>query len=112
MEFLIRLPGYYMKTPLLIALLLGLIYYHYHDAAIPVPAVEKNIAARPSNTVITIARAPSSYDRWKIGPNAQTDLKTGPNAQTDFLPFAPSEQAGWNQTPGYTIVSSPRFRVR
>jgi len=101
-----------MKTSLLVALLLGLVYYYYHhDPVICAPATEK-VAARPINTTIVIARAPSSYDRWKTGPNAQTDLKTGPNAQTDFLPFAPSEQANWNPTPGYTIMSSTRARLR
>jgi hypothetical protein len=101
-----------MKTPLLITLLLGLVYYYYHhDPVIAAPAAEKAVAVRPINTMVAIAHAPSSYDRWKTGPNAQTDLKTGPNAQTDFLPFAPSEQANWNPTPGYTIVSSPNVRV-
>ena len=100
-----------MKTPLLIALLLGLVYYYYHDSGAVGLAAEKAIAVRPTNTAIVIARAPSSYDRWKTGSNAQTDLKTGPNAQTDFLAFAPSEHAAWNQTAGYTIVSSPHLRV-
>ena len=102
-----------MKTSLLVASLLALVYYYYHhDPVIYAPATEKVVAARPINTTIVIARAPSSYDRWKTGPNAQTDLKTGPNAQTDFLPFAPSEQANWNPTPGYTIMSSTRARLR
>jgi len=101
-----------MKTPLLIALLVGLVYYYYHhDPVIAAPANDKLAEARPIHTAIAIARAPSSYDRWKTGPNAQTDLKTGPNAQTDFLPFAPSEQASWNPTPGYTIVSSSHMRT-
>ena len=30
-------------------------------------------------------------------PNAKTDLAMGPNAQTAFEPFAPNEQATWNQ---------------
>jgi hypothetical protein len=69
---------------------------------------------------VVVAPAPPSYNRWKTGPNAendwktgptaQNDWKTGPNAQTNFEPFAPSEQANWNPTPGYTIVSGARFR--
>ncbi len=112
-----------MKTSLLIALLAGLLYYHLHSSAAPAPAVEKPISAPPArpaaaSQAVIIASAPSSYnrwassyDRWKNGPNAQTDLKTGPNAQTDFAPFAPSEQATWNQTPGYTIVAGRTPRV-
>ncbi len=104
-----------MKTPLLIALLLGLLYY-YHGSGTTLPVSGKTVAAQPTdpavaNQAIIIARAPSSYDRWQTGPNAQTDLKTGPNAQTDFLPFAPSEHATWNQTAGYTIVRSTGMRV-
>jgi hypothetical protein len=105
-----------MKTSLLLALLVGLIYYYYHDAT-PAPGTENSVSARPASTTVAapamiIASAPSSYDRWKTGPNAQTNLKTGPDAQTDFAPFAPSEQATWNQTPGYTIVSGRTVRKR
>ena len=112
-----------MKTSLLLALLAGLFYYHSHNSTAPAPAVEKAIAAAPARPTVAapaviIASARSSYDRWpsssyerwKVGPNAQTDLKTGPNAQTDFAPFAPNEQATWNQTPGYTIVAGLRVR--
>jgi hypothetical protein len=59
---------------------------------------------------MVIAPAPPTYDRWKTGPNAQNDWKTGPSAQTNFQPFARSEHATWNQTPGYTIVSGAVFR--
>ena len=112
-----------MKTSLLLALLAGLLYYHFQSSTPPTPAVEKSISAPPARPAaagqaVIIASAPSSYnrwacsyERWKTGPNAQTDLKTGPNAQTDFEPFAPSEQAAWNQTPGYTIVSGRTPRV-
>jgi hypothetical protein len=100
-----------MKKPLLLAALAVSTYFYFHNSASSTSAVGKTIAAQPSNTVAgqnwTIVAAPSSYDRWKTGPNAQTDLATGPNAQTGFEPFAPNEQATWNQTPGYTIVSGP-----
>jgi hypothetical protein len=112
-----------MKLPFLLTLLAAAAYFYLHNSA---PAA-KTVAIAPSrNTVsaqaIIIAAAPSSYNRWKTGPNAQTDLKTGsnaqtdlktgPNAQTDFEPFAPNQQATWNQTPGYTIVSGLRQKVR
>ena len=100
----------------MLALLAGATYLYFHGSASPTGVTA---AARPGHTLaaptVTIAAAPSSYDRWKTGPNAQTDLKSGPNAQTDlaigpnaqtaFQPFAPSDHATWNQTPGYTIVS-------
>ena len=103
-----------MKTPLLLALLLGLIYYHSNSAA-PTPGVEQTISEQPAShsvaaQAIIIVPAPSSSDRWKTGANAQTNLKTGPNAQTDLAPYAPSEQASWNQTPGYTIVAGANLR--
>lgn len=120
-----------MKTTFLLVLLLaGLIVYFFQysppkvqKAAITLPAPRP---APVSQTVI-IASAPPAYnrwapspERWKTGPNAQTDLKAGPNAQTDFAPFAPSEQASWNETPGYTVASAsmsvsgnqPYFRGR
>jgi hypothetical protein len=109
-------PHIDMKQPLLLAVLLAVsTYFYLHNSASPTSAVGKTTSAPPSgNTVavptVTIVAAPSSYNRWKTGPNAQTDLKTGPNAQTDFEPFAPNEQATWNQTPGYTIVSGLRMR--
>jgi curli biogenesis system outer membrane secretion channel CsgG len=103
-----------MKIPLILALLAGATYLYFQNSAAPTPA-EVTAAARRSQTlaapVVTIAAAPSSYERWKTGPNAQTDLKTGPNAQTEFQPFAPSEHATWNQTPGYTI-SGPQVSGR
>jgi hypothetical protein len=99
-----------MKQPLLLALLAVATYFYFHNSASPTSAVGNTISAEPaSNTIaaqaVTMLAAPSSYNRWKTGPNAQTDWKTGPNAQTDFEPFAPNEQATWNQTPGYTIIS-------
>lgn len=112
-----------MKLPLLLTVLAVAAYFYLHNSA---PAA-KIVAAPPTRHVavpqaIIIAAAPSSYNRWKTGPNAQTDLKTGanaqtdlktgPNAQTDFEPFAPNEQTTWNQTPGYSIVSGAKLRQR
>jgi hypothetical protein len=104
-----------MKTSLFLTFLTVAAYFYLRNSA---PAANTT-AASPNRQVaapqaIIIAAAPS-YTRWKTGPNAQTDLKTGPNAQTEFEPFAPSEQATWNQnqTPGYNIVSGgPRVRLR
>lgn len=94
-----------MKQPLVLALLAVSTYFYFHNSASPTPAVGKTTSAQPSsNTVGVTVAAPSSYNRWKTGPNAQTDLKTGPNAQTNFEPFAPNEQATWNQNPGCTMV--------
>jgi hypothetical protein len=113
-----------MKTPLILALLAGATYIYSHNSLSPAPDAMTAVG-RPGNVsapTVTIVAAPSSYDRWKTGPNAQTDLKTGPNAQTDlacgpnaqtaFQPFAPSEHATWNSTPGYTIVSGPQVPGR
>lgn len=112
-----------MKIPLLLALLAVATYVRFFHN----PASTGLSAARPGHTAavpgVTIAAAPSSYDRWKTGANAQTDLKTGPNAQTDlacgpnaqtaFQPFTPSEHATWNQTPGgYTAVSGRQVSGR
>jgi hypothetical protein len=97
-----------MKTPLVLTMLAVATYVYFHNSASPTPA-KPAVDARSNNAVtapaVIIAAAPSSYERWKTGPNAQTDLKTGPNAQTEFQPFAPSEHATWNHTTGYTIVS-------
>ena len=108
-----------MKQPLLLATLAVSTYVYFHNS--PASAVGKTTSAQPSSNTgqnWTIVAAPS-YNQWKTGPNAQTDLKagpnaqtdlkTGPNAQTDFEPFAQNEQATWNQTPGYTIVSGRRI---
>ncbi len=88
-----------MKTPLLIALLAGLLYYYYQDAPPPRSAAATEVAtakaatqaARHANPAdgIVIAALPSYSERWKTGPNAQTDLKTGPKAQLDLEPFRP-----------------------
>ncbi|MGH8093860.1 MAG: hypothetical protein ACREIF_10345 [Chthoniobacterales bacterium] len=104
-----------MKQPLLLVILAVLTYVYFRQPDAPTSPQEKtdpaaqNGKAVASQTVI-IAPAPPYYDRWKTGPTAQNDWKTGPNAQTNFEPFAPSEQAAWNQTPGYTIVSGGRIR--
>lgn len=104
-----------MKIPLLIALLAGATYFYFHNPASTTPA-GRIVDARSSNAVtapaVIIAAAPASYERWKTGPNAQTDLKTGPNAQTDFQPFASNEHTTWNQTPGYTIMSGRQVSGR
>ena len=105
-----------MKTTFLLALLAACFYYYYsEDSAAPRPAAESSAAAQPAPKAvnpgaIVIAALPSYSERWKTGPNAQTDLKTGPNAQVDFAPFAPSEMANWNTTSGYTIVSGINLR--
>jgi hypothetical protein len=104
-----------MRQLLLLSILAVLTYFYFNNPVAPASAVEKNYSAQPSrNTVaaqsLIIAPAPPSYNRWKTGPTAQNNWKTGPNAQTDFEPFAPNEQATWNQTPGYTIVSGAGIR--
>lgn len=112
-----------MKFSLFLAILAAAIYFYFRNSA-PAAPVQK-VAARPverSSQTIVVAAAPSYHDRWntgpnaqtalKTGPNAQTDLKMGPNAQTDFEPFAPSQHATWNQTPGYTIVSGAKLQAR
>jgi hypothetical protein len=104
-----------MKTTLVLTMLAVATYVYFHNPASTTPT-GATVDARSSKAVtapaVVIAAAPSSYERWKTGPNAQTDLKTGPNAQTEFLPFAPSEHATWNQTPVYTIVSGRQLSGR
>ena len=113
-----------MKSSVFLALLIAGIFYYLRCTAhtAPVPkVVAQPVEQRVSRTIV-VAAAPSYRDRWKTGPNAQTDLstcptaqtnlKTGPNAQTDFEPFAPSQHATWNQTPGYSIVSGAKLRVK
>ena len=92
--------------PFLLALLAVSTCFYFHNSASPTPAVGNTISAQPaSNTAaaqpLIIVAAPSSYNRWK----------TGPNAQTDFEPFAPNEQATWNETPGYTIIAGRSMRA-
>ena len=100
-----------MKQPLLLFVLAGLTFiYFFNPVALNSPVVKTASAEPRRNTVVVIAPAPPSYNQWKTGPTAQNDWKTGPNAQTNFEPFAPNEQATWNQTPGYTIVSGARIR--
>jgi hypothetical protein len=99
-----------MKPFVVLALLAASTYVYFHGSASPPADFWRPISSHPTAAAPTviIAPAPSSYERWKTGPNAQTDLKTGPNAQTDFEPFAPSEQATWNQ-PSWTVVSGIRI---
>ncbi len=105
-----------MKTAFLLALLAAcLSYYYSQDSAAPRPARENAAAVESApkavdTSAMVIAALPSYSERWKTGPNAQTDLKTGPNAQVDFAPFAPSEMATWNKSSGYTIVSGVGLR--
>jgi len=106
-----------MKASFLLVLILAGFIAYYLQYTPPKPqkvavTVPPPRPAPVSQTVI-VASSPSTYnrwassnDRWKSGQNAQTDLKTGPNAQTNFEPFAPSEQANWNENPGYTIASA------
>jgi hypothetical protein len=109
-----------MKQSVLLAALAVSAYVYLHKSAQPTSAGTTISALANSSTAvapnIVIAAAPPSYNQWKTGPNAQTDLKTGPNAQTNFEPFAPNEQATWNQNPGYAIVSGtvkvPAYRLR
>jgi hypothetical protein len=100
-----------MKTSLLLAVLAASIYY-YHGSSKPVWTARDTATQPAANHVlgnkIIVAPAPSYSDRWK---NACTDLKSGPNAQVTFEPFLPDEQATWNQTPVYTIVSGARIRL-
>lgn len=97
-----------------LAALIGLSVYGYMNR--PAASTTKT-ASNPSNVarpvephVFVIAAAPSYSSRWRTGVNAQTDLQTGLNAQTSFEPFAPSEHAAWNQTPGYTIIGGAQLR--
>ena len=89
-----------MKQPLLLFILAvaTFVYFRHSPSAATEQAESASAQARRTNVApqeVIVARGPSSYDRWK----------TGPNAQTDFEPFAPSEQANWNQNPGYTIIA-------
>jgi hypothetical protein len=102
-----------MKQLVVLALLAASTYFYFHSSAPPAADFWRPISSRPTAAAPTFTIVPApSYDRWKTGPNAQTDLKTGPNAQTDFEPFAPNEQATWNQNPGWTVVSGIRLRSR
>ncbi len=114
-----------MKSSLLLAVLTAALYFYLRNSP---PTPLQGAVARPADKVarsqtIIVAALPSYHDRWNTGPNAQTalatgpnaqtDLKDGPNAQTEFEPFAPSQHATWNQnSPGYSIVSGARLRVR
>ncbi len=100
-----------MKQPLLLLILAALTFIYFYNPVPPAAPVAETVPAEARrNTVIVVAPAPPSYNRWKTGPTAQNDWKTGPNAQTNFEPFAPSEQATWNQTTGYTIVANAGTR--
>jgi hypothetical protein len=110
-----------MKTSFALVLLLAALIAYYFQYTPPKPqkaAVAPAPRPAPVSQTVIIASAPSAYnrwmpspDRWKCGPNAQTNLRVGPNAQTDFAEFAPSEQANWNPNPGYTMVSGSMPRV-
>ncbi len=101
-----------MKSVLLFTFLVAAVFCYFRDSPLPRSKPDHSTAsAQPAPQplaaapAVVIAPLPSYSTRWKTGPNAQADLKTGPNAQTDFEPFAPSEQANWNQTPGYTVIA-------
>lgn len=113
-----------MKTHLFFAILATVLYFYLRNSP---PTPVQNVVAKPvektlRSQTIVVAAVPAYRDRWSTGPNAQTalatgpnaqtDLKSGPNAQTDFEPFPPSQQANWNPTPGYSIVSGANLRVR
>ncbi len=79
-----------MKQPFLLAILAISTVLYFHNRIPPTPPVSGPVPAAPTAAnppVIIVASAPSSYSRWK----------TGPNAQTEFDPFTPNEQASWNQ---------------
>lgn len=113
-----------MKQPFLIGLLAVATFFYFYNSSPNSSAAEKapglaKASAQPAAPLPephfapaapVIASLPSYSERWKTGPNAQTDLKAGPNAQTDFEPFAPSEQANWNNTPGYSVISGVTVR--
>jgi hypothetical protein len=89
-----------MRQDLLLALLAFSTFFYFHNRLPPDRAVGKTVAPQPASSTVAapraiiVAAAPPSYNRWK----------TGPNAQTDFEPFAPNEQATWNRSSGYTII--------
>jgi hypothetical protein len=94
-----------MKQPLLLFILaLATFAYFYQSPSVARKQAENDSLQSSRSSVasheVIVARSPSSYNRWK----------TGPNAQTEFEPFAPSEQANWNQSPGYTIVAGAGIR--
>ncbi|MDQ6623758.1 MAG: hypothetical protein M3Y86_09795 [Verrucomicrobiota bacterium] len=96
-----------MKKLILVALvtLTAFVYFNSSSKAAKAVVSKNPIGRRPIAAAIVVASNSSYSDRWRTGANAQTDLQTGANAQTSFEPFAPLEQANWNQTPGYTIIA-------
>ena len=91
-----------MKEVILLTLLAVAAFLYFHNSApTPVALVTETVPLPHANVASVIIPGPSSYNRWK----------TGPNAQTEFEPFAPGEQANWNLHPGYTIVGGGRFRL-
>lgn len=85
-----------MKEVILLTVLAVAAFLYFHSAA-PAPAaapITETVSPQHANVASVIIPAPSAYNRWK----------TGPNAQTEFEPFAPSEHATWNLYPGYTIM--------
>jgi hypothetical protein len=106
-----------MKKACLLLVLAVLTYVYFNQAPFTPPPERPPVDSTPASRLATapveaivVAPTPSYQARWKYGLTAQNDWKTGINAQTEFEPFAPGEQATWNQTPGYTIVSGVRFR--
>lgn len=100
----LELPSITMKQLLIFSLLAAAAFCYFRNPSLDWNVATTTPAVRSQHPVATpvpiIVPAPSSYNRWK----------TGPNAQTDFEPFAPNEQASWNQTPGYTIISGAQIR--
>jgi hypothetical protein len=86
-----------MKEVILLTVLAVAAFLYFHNSALTPAAAPVTEAVSPQheNVASVTIPAPSSYNRWK----------TGPNAQTEFEPFAPNEHATWNvpSLPGYTI---------
>lgn len=104
-----------MKQSILpLVLIVSTVIYLHNLSAQSGSALKNQIVGNARSQVAVpepiIAPGPATYSRWKTGPTAQNDWKTGPNAQTNFEPFSPNEQADWNQSSGYTIISGARIR--
>ncbi len=90
-----------MRQFFLLTLLAGLAYYYFfYNSSSSASPTKTTVSAQPARSpvaaqpVIIVATSSSYSNRWK----------TGPNAQTDFEPFLPNEQATWNRSCGYTII--------
>ncbi|MBA3961523.1 MAG: hypothetical protein H0X40_06440 [Chthoniobacterales bacterium] len=103
-----------MKQPFLIFMLLLATCFYLGNSALKISTLGPGAASESGPLAQTapaiVVASSSTYYHWKTGPQAQNDWKTGDNAQTNFEPFAPNEQDGWNQSPGYTIVSGAKIR--